>query len=111
MCDMDIKPGTILKTSYGTGPYIVELVHGPCTCNHPVAEINGIHRVSEEHYHFTLRHIKNIKGDRFWLNAYKKEADRYLSVWNPVDEIFVIGKGDPTEMPGYKEESKQLELF
>ncbi|MBT4401558.1 MAG: hypothetical protein HN590_16110 [Calditrichaeota bacterium] len=82
-----IPVGAIITTNYNSGPFKVLSVSGPCTCPNYIRELNGDDSPSEPHYHFTLRDIPG--PGKSYLNGYKRDGDRYVSVWNKDDEIFV----------------------
>ena len=102
---MCIEKGTIIKTSYNTGPYVVDKVIGPCTCPSYLSTLNQTKdnpaKDSEEHYHFTVKDADGQSKSNSYLNGYRKVGDRILSVWCD-DEIFIIGT---------QEQKGQLELF
>jgi hypothetical protein len=90
--DENMKPpvsiGDIIKTSYGTGPYIVIDITGPCTCPAYRDIINGRYdHLSAPHYHIT-----GEKDNRkYYLNGYALDQDgKIKSIWLD-DEIFITG--------------------
>jgi len=52
---MLVRLGACIRTSYGTGPYIVAKIDGPCTCPEYVQSVDGNNRPSKEHYHLTVK--------------------------------------------------------
>lgn len=118
---MDIKPGDIIKTNYGSGPHIVEKVFGPCRCSEIVVgpyqenkdtnylNPDGIYE--KEHYHFICRCPKGHTSRRYFLNGYFQTGDRYRNIWFNRSEIFVVGQGDLSQIPSYKNDHGQLRLF
>lgn len=86
--------GDIVRTNYGTGPYEVIDVDGPCTCPEYIREIEGDETPSPEHYHITCRGLtERYHGGKFWLNGYVLRGSRILNVWNRNDEIFIVKAG------------------
>lgn len=64
--------GATVRTSYGTGPYIVTKVHGPCHCGH----VHEAEVPSDWHVHLTCRE-PGAKQDSF-LNHYRLDG---TNVW------------------------------
>jgi hypothetical protein len=86
--------GDIIITSYGTGPYEVIKVSGPCDCpkyidlldedyEHPAPR-------SKPHYHFTLKTPGEKKKSNFYLNGYALQGGNIKSVWS--DDVIEIIK-------------------
>jgi hypothetical protein len=102
---MCINKGTVIKTSYDTGPYVVEKIIGPCTCPSYLSELNQTKEnpanPSKEHYHFVVKDAEGNSKSNSYLNGYHEVNGRILSVWSN-DEILILGQ---------KEEKGQLELF
>lgn len=67
--------GQWVKTSYGTGPYRITKVYGPCRCVDEWADGDAYR--SEPHYHLLCRK----EGDRedYYLNGYRPDGS---SVWS-----------------------------
>lgn len=64
-----VKIGAVVKTNYGTGPYKITKMHGPCTCPTYVDSINMENPPpTREHYHLTCRIVGEEKrGDDYYL--------------------------------------------
>lgn len=88
-----LRPGAIIRTNYGTGPYVVEHVSGPCRCpeyldcldhgGHWNVGLPGGPKPSEKHFHLTVRpsdpgHLVNRRRKTMWLNGYRPDG---TSVW------------------------------
>lgn len=84
---MCISIGTIVKTNYGTGPYVIEKVYGPFTGPRPLDLLTNNPRPSLPYYSFTCR--KNKERDPYYLNGYNLKNGRILSVWCK-DEIVIV---------------------
>lgn len=71
----------VVRTSYGTGPYRITQVEGPCTCAEYVAHLNGDDTPSEPHFHLTCVWGGWLRdgGREYWLNGYRADG---TSVWN-----------------------------
>lgn len=53
---MNLNPAAIISTSYGTGPYRITKMIGPCTCPTYVDTINCSNPPkTREHYHLVCR--------------------------------------------------------
>lgn len=89
-----LRPGAVIRTNYGTGPYVVEHVSGPCRCPSYLDTINclggdvgepGGPTPSDKHFHLTVRpsdpqHLVNRRGKgTMWLNGYRPDG---TSVWS-----------------------------
>lgn len=70
--------GETILTNYGTGPFKIKKVYGPCTCPKYLESTP-----SEPHYHLTCSG-RGSKGD-FYLNGYRDNA---TSVWSQDYLIF-----------------------
>lgn len=71
-----VEVGVTVRTSYGSGPYVVTKVHGPCRCASYLSELNDLHpQPSPSHYHLSCE--KDGEGG-FLLNGYTLEGK---SVW------------------------------
>jgi len=88
----NICVGDIVATSYGTGPYYIAEIHGPCTSPHFLDQINGVDRDSEPHYYFrcgwagSMAEGHNYQED-YHLNGYRLDGS---SVWSN-DHLVVVG--------------------
>lgn len=80
----------LVCTSYGTGPYVIEHMHGPCTCVSFLDMLNyrgsGPLPTSEPHYHLTCS-CPGISGT-YYLNGYRRDGS---NVWS-LDRVFRIGR-------------------
>lgn len=85
---MEIKPGYLIETNYGTGPYIVEQVIGPCNkCCEPTDWHNEGPKLPD-HYHFDLRGKDDDK--EYYLNYYGEDLKSVRPGVN--NEIIIIEK-------------------
>lgn len=80
--------GAIIRTNYGTGPYVVIGINGPCECPEFVRQLNGDSTTSEPHFHITCQAQERPEQGLYWLNGYRLDG---TSVWGP-DRIDVIGE-------------------
>lgn len=93
--------GSVVRTSYGTGPYVIREIHGPCECPEYLRSLDGDDTPSEPHFHLTCERVDDVKGD-YWLNGYRPDG---TSVWTSDRLEFVgvaagqIGLFDLTESP------------
>jgi hypothetical protein len=97
-----IQVGDIIKTSYGTGPFLVTHVIRGCTCPEFVRSLNGDKRPSLPHIHADLMDMNGRKG--YGIGGYDDTVEPAKSVWKP-DTVSVIGKYEPEPIAG------QLALF
>lgn len=79
-----IQIGSSVRTSYGTGPFTVTEIHGPCTCPEYVRGLSGDRTPSEQHYHLTCL---DERGKQAWLNGYRADGS---NVWSK-DTLEVLG--------------------
>lgn len=82
-----IAVGETVLTSYGSGPYRINKVQGPCTCPEYLESINVKNpKPSEPHYHLTCSRRESSKsnGD-FYLNGYRNDG---TNVWSQDYLIF-----------------------
>lgn len=88
---MNLTLGRVVRTSYGTGPFKISRIFGPCTCLGYVGTINGDEGESDQHYHMTAE-----KPDRprepYALNGYRDDG---TNVWSR-DQLFF---DDVAEVP------------
>jgi hypothetical protein len=97
-----IQVGDIIKTSYGTGPFIVLSVLRNCTCPNFVKTLNGDNSPSKPHIHAEMMDMNGRKG--YGIGGYDDSTEPAKSVWNP-DTVSTIGKYEPEPIDG------QLALF
>lgn len=71
---MRLEVGDRVKTSYGTGPYVICEILRNCTCPAPLDEINM------EDPPDSPAHIHLILKGRYYLGGYEEETLR--SVWS-----------------------------
>lgn len=82
--DVKLQVGCEVRTNYGTGPYIVEKITGPCNC--PKTFRVESEEPSEDHYHlFCSGRDGGGRKGKFYLNGYTLEGK---SVWNN-DELSI----------------------
>lgn len=74
---MLVQLGAYVRTSYGTGPYLIEEIDGPCTCASFHRHLAGDERPSLPHFHLTVREITRHKSVA-WLGGYTLNGK---SVW------------------------------
>lgn len=76
--------GALVRTSYGTGPYVVTRVSGPCTCPEYVRSLDGDQTPSEPHYHLECRDAaapsrrRGSDSGPSYLNGYRPDGS---NVW------------------------------
>lgn len=84
--------GRIVSTSYGTGPYKITDVQGPCTCPSYSDSINGKGKppkATAPHFHITVEDMDPPKGKRDtrgWLNGFRSDG---TCVWS--DDRLIFG--------------------
>jgi hypothetical protein len=54
---MLVQLGAYVRTNYGTGPYLIEEIEGPCTCPSFQRHLAGDERPSRPHFHLTVREM------------------------------------------------------
>lgn len=82
-----LEVGALIRTNYGTGPYVVESVDGPCDCPEYVRSLDGDNSPSEPHYHLTVRDAdrpaghgrRKMTGGQSYLGGYRPDGS---SVWS-----------------------------
>ncbi|WP_227461691.1 hypothetical protein [Cupriavidus pauculus] len=74
-----IREGARVRTNYGTGPYIVHSISGPCACPAYLRSINGDHRPSPPHFHFVVRPDNDARARDSYLNGFTLDG---RSVWS-----------------------------
>ena len=70
-----VTAGHYVKTSYGTGHYLITDIQGPCNCTEFIAHLSGSNAPSESHFHIT---VEGQTGTS-WLNGYRLDG---TSVWS-----------------------------
>lgn len=104
-----IKKGTIVSTSYNTGPYEVTEVLHDCTCASYVDTINGKEdNYSKPHLHITCKPVGGKDRDKNYLNGYALDNGVYRSVWAD-DYLIIHNSPEVVAMPDVK--PIQLQLF
>lgn len=90
---MKLYPGHIIKTSYGTGPYLIVKVLRGCTCPEYVASLSypyGGAPPSPPHIHLTCTYLEgHNKGHEAYLSGYDDHSLK--SVWNRNDHLILVG--------------------
>ncbi|MES2586962.1 MAG: hypothetical protein V4536_08595 [Pseudomonadota bacterium] len=85
---MNLSVGDIVRTNYGTGPYIIEHVSELCTCPSYMDTLNGdVLKESDHHYHLRCTGVRGGNGF-FYLNGYTDEGS---NVWTD-DRIEFVGQ-------------------
>ena len=79
------QKGQIVRTSYGTGPYIITSVYGPSTEPSFLSSLNGITTPSKPHFCLTVRPVGVKSSSDCYLNGYDEDGN---SVWNSDCLIF-----------------------
>lgn len=86
--------GEIVRTNYGSGPYRIVAVDGPCTCRSYDDDINHWHSAgSQPHYHLTCVDTWKPVGKRrlankySYLNGYRHDG---TNVWSDDYLIFPL---------------------
>lgn len=87
--------GTVVKTSYNTGPYRVERIFGPSTepSYGDYLNLGSKADQSRPHYSMSCVYPTDPPGTKphSFLNGYELRDGRILSVWNE-SEIFIVGQ-------------------
>lgn len=83
-----LQLGRVIRTtSYGSGPYIIRAISGPCECPDYHDAINTRVRPaprSEQHYHLTAER-EDRPGVMGWFNGYRPDG---TCVWSKDYLIF-----------------------
>lgn len=75
-----MQTGNTVQTSYGTGPYLIKDIVGPCACQD-----------SETHFHAICKGAEDYEGGGyFYLNGFRQDGS---SVWS--DDFLTV-----TELAG-----------
>ncbi|MCH7400105.1 hypothetical protein MM236_19070 [Belliella sp. DSM 107340] len=92
--------GTIIKTSYGSRPYLINEVSEPCNCGRLSDQLGltntGMQDWSPDHYHITCKDLDKSRsnGDPCYLNAYNLIDGEIRSIYcNDKIEILGVKKG------------------
>lgn len=86
-----VQAGSVVSTSYGTGPYVVVEVIRGCTCPSYLDEINmDSPPPSPPHLHLVCRLLDDPRAGRFYLGGLVPDGDHLRSCWND-DVVFVHG--------------------
>ena len=74
--------GTIVKTSYGTGPYVITKIIRDCTCEGYIDFLNMGKDApkSKPHVHLECEEPQSKNHSKFYLNGY--DENTLHSVWN-----------------------------
>ena len=78
----------IVRTSYGTGPYVITKVSGPYTDPSFVASLNGDNTPSKPHYCFVCKDVGNPRSHESYLNGYDENCN---NVWRS-DRLIVCSE-------------------
>lgn len=79
-----VSVGDVIRTSYGTGPYVVKSITRPNTPGHK--------------WSLTLDDANPKKGSKSgtsWINEVERQPDGRITSLNGNDELFVVPKGQP----------------
>lgn len=88
---MKLQAAAIVRTNYGTGPYIIKSVYGPCRCSDYLDYINLAEPPrSEPHYHLTCEHVGTsevggLKASPSYLGGYRPDGS---NVWSDDRLVF-----------------------
>lgn len=91
---MNLIPGAIVRTNYGTGPFRIKSVLGPCTCPRYSDFCSHVDKPSPAHFHLVCDSAED--DDRrpqgpFYLNGYRDDGS---CVWSGDRLIFEgVAKG------------------
>jgi hypothetical protein len=78
--------GKTVRTSYGSGPYLVTAVAAPCTCVKYLASLEGDKTSSESHVHLVCREDGDTKDS--YLGGYRLDG---TNVWSD-DTLTILGE-------------------
>ncbi|HSH28963.1 MAG TPA: hypothetical protein VK971_03560 [Thiohalobacter sp.] len=90
-----LRPGRTVSTSYGSGPYRIVEVSGPCTCPSymDTLELGEAAPPSAPHFHLTCRRADGCKPKGpYYLNGYRADG---TCVWSQDRLIFHGQASDP----------------
>ena len=69
-------PGMIVRTSYGSGPYVITSVSGPCTCPAYLDVLNMRKAPpSRPHYHLVAKEVGKPRSSDYYLNGYDENGN------------------------------------
>lgn len=81
-----IRIGETIRTSYGTGPFRIEAIDGPCACPEYLRWLENDNTPSEPHYHLTCARLEDKSPA--WLNGYRPDG---TNVWRNEDRLIFDG--------------------
>lgn len=70
-----LQLNAIVRTSYGTGPYVITELSGPCSCNCSDERPHS----TEPHYHIECQLVDRSRRGPYWLNGYRLDG---TNVWS-----------------------------
>ena len=93
MNEFPLSVGDVVKTSYGTGPYRILAIGGPCTC-YPYHVVGGPKK-STPHYHLEVEYTDIPSGgkNRAYLGGVIYRDGKFACAWSP-DEYEVVERAD-----------------
>lgn len=77
-----LSRGNIVRTSYGTGPYKIDTISGPCSC----AEFTR-DTPSDPHYHATCKSIDEGQAGTYHLGGYRLDG---TSTWTDEQSLVLV---------------------
>jgi hypothetical protein len=93
--------GEIIRTSYGTGPFVITDIYGPCNCPAYLDENNNGNAAKEtdEHYHLTCQAVTDegviINETPSYLNHYRRDGTHISREhWLIFESGHVVGQMD-----------------
>lgn len=93
MANNIVQAGNIVRTSYGSGPYVIKQISGPCVCARYDRIVSGSDISSERHFHAICKGIiGHEKGGTYYLNGLREDgtsvwSDDFLTVVKLADQI------------------------
>lgn len=79
------RKGLLVRTSYGTGPYVITKVTGPSIEPSFLSQLNQDFTPSKPHFYLTVRPVGVRSNSDCYLNGYDENGN---SVWNNDRLIF-----------------------